>query len=372
MKLPLLLSPGPERLDASALANAWSALTEADGMLDLTAPEDYEAPEDAVEAINLAIQLDQPLLITGDPGCGKTEFANWAAWKLRLSVDPEGEPLVGRRPEHALRFNVKSTTEARDLFYHLDAVERFHATQTAVAEGLFGDQLRTAVDASKFIRYRAFGRAILRALPEKDKSSSKVSAREKAGFDEQPGQQARSVVLLDEIDKAPVETPNDLLDEIENLRFTVPELDNQVFAAPRGWRPIVIMTSNETKALPDPFLRRCLYYHMERPAGDALRRILAKRLKGPDLDDRSPLIRDAAKLHDDLAKERGQYERTPGTSELLGFVLALRARGARGEDAVTSIPGWRQAAFATLAKSDSDHKSLAGVMDKLAPASVSA
>src|SRR4051812_14381634 len=167
---------------------------------DQTRPESYRADQGLVDAANVAILLGQPLLLTGEPGTGKTQFAHSLAWELGL-----GEPLV---------FETKSTSAAADLFYHYDALGRFHAAQV-------GEVGRRTLD---YIHYRAMGVAILRANAE-----AEVAAFLPEGF--RHGGPRRSVVLIDEVDKAPRDFPNDLLNEVEGMFFRVPELGNVTISA---------------------------------------------------------------------------------------------------------------------------------------------
>jgi MoxR-like ATPase len=158
---------------------------------------------------------------------------------------------------------VKSDTPARDLPYRFDTVGRFHASQT---EG-------RAADPRRFICFEALGRALLHA---KSADYARDMLRLPDAAVGHPGHPTRTVVLIDEIDKAPRDVPNDLLVEIERLRFPIPELASdrdplptvELTLAERAYRPIVVITSNSEKALPEPFLRRCVYHHLELPPFD--------------------------------------------------------------------------------------------------------
>ena len=214
----------------------------------LRAPEDYLAPPDLAAAVDVALTLGMPLLLTGEPGSGKSALADSVAYELGLGK--------------ALRFVVKSDTEARDLFYRFDTVGRFHASQTEGADASPGN----------YISFAALGMAILHAKPPSH-AAQELGVPEHAV--DHPGERTRSVVLIDEIDKAPRDVPNDILVEIENMQFDIPELSGAGGRHVRvglddarnenQYRPIVIFTSNREKALPDPFLRRCVFYHLEFP-----------------------------------------------------------------------------------------------------------
>lgn len=213
----------------------------------LRAPENYLAAPDLAAAVDVALTLGMPLLLTGEPGSGKSALADSVAYELGL----------GR----VLRFVVKSDTEARDLFYRFDTIGRFHAAQTPGANAHPGH----------YISFAALGKAILHAKPPSFVEELGVPAHAV----EHPGERTRSVVLIDEIDKAPRDVPNDILVEIETMQFDIPELSGGGRGAVRiglddarnenQYRPIVIFTSNREKALPEPFLRRCVFYHLEFP-----------------------------------------------------------------------------------------------------------
>lgn len=164
-------------------------------------------------AINTALAVGAPLLITGEPGTGKTQAAYYAAYKLGI------EPV--------LHFQVKSDCSARDLLYSFDTVRYFHDAH--VQQG--------------------------GALP------SKVAYLEKRPLWEAMVSPQPRVLLIDEIDKAPRDFPNDLLHELDQMEFTIPETQETI-RAPRALRPLVFITSNSERRLPEPFLRRCVYHHI--------------------------------------------------------------------------------------------------------------
>lgn len=273
-------------------------------------PSHYLAPPELAAAVNVALELGMPLLLTGDPGCGKSRLADAIAWELGL----EGE--------RAQRYVVHSDTSRRDLFYEFDAVGHFRARDA-------DDQRH---EARHFIKYNAIGLAILRANGRREAYRKIMSNPD---FDKLPEQGVRSVVLIDEIDKAPREVPNDLLTQLEDLRFNVPELlqdeDIALDASRQANRPIIVITSNGERDLPPAFLRRCIYFHLELPpfsdedkiASVTLERIVAERL-GHRYKNHDSLLADALNLFRHL--RLSSLEQKPSLAELLAWLLYLAKR----------------------------------------------
>jgi MoxR-like ATPase len=308
-----------------------SARMASDRMLD---PQFYEADQSLIDAIHAAVLLGQPLLIAGEPGCGKTEVANFVAYQFGL--EPPQPP--GDRKEYALRFDTKSTTTARDLFYSFDVVGRFHASRSDDT---------TSTDPRRFIRFHALGRAVLDAAP-----AAQVKGITGINYSRAAVEPRRSVVLIDEIDKAPRDVPNDLLMEVDRLAFYITELDRTVTADP-AFRPILVITSNSERVLPDAFLRRCVFYSMQFPDDERLRRIVDNRVTKFPFG--SGMLKDALKLFQSLRDL--QLQKHPGTAELLGFLHTLLGHGLDPAAALDADGrGWEELAKATLLKTRDDQE----------------
>jgi MoxR-like ATPase len=266
--------------------------------------KDYLAEKGLRDAVNVALLLGQPLLVTGEPGTGKTQLASSVAYELGLHP-----PLV---------FNTKTTSTAKDLFYRYDSLGHFHDAQFHTA----------GVSVEKYITYEALGLAILLS----------VSAQEANPYlppELQNRAPVRSVVLVDEIDKAPRDMPNDVLNEIENMSFTVKETGRS-FTANQEFRPIVILTSNSEKNLPDPFLRRCIFYHIAFPGQERLKQIVQRRLR-LDSGFTNEMLENALRHFIEIRKLE-KLRKKPATAELLAWLRILEKKGLdvsdknRGED----------------------------------------
>lgn len=317
----------------------------------------YIFTKELIAAIDVAIGLGRPLLVSGEPGCGKTELGYAIARRM-------GIPRV-----HF--FSTKSNSEARDLFYTYDAIGRFREAQTAKSK----DDDRQS-DAADYIEFQALGKAILDAHEEKDVAHL-LNPR---GAYRHPGKPGRSVIILDEIDKASRDFPNDLLREIEDLAFRVPELSRRASGqadpeTPGGIqanrRPIVVVTSNEERQLPDAFLRRCVFHEIAFPDDDTLMQIVAsglrKRLpsKNPD-DPNDPEgydlpVEDGAVLLGLLAEFRDmRLDKRPGISETIDAATLLAyPRSLPSPPLAQRLPLIAPA----LAKLRNDRNTLAGLID---------
>jgi MoxR-like ATPase len=307
----------------------------------LLAAEGYVTSPPLLAAVNTSIALGQPLLVTGEPGTGKTELAYYLAARLGFAYRDE-----------VIRFDVKSASTSRDFLYHYDALSHFHAVNT---------RKESPPTAAEFITFVGLGQAIVNAADKRDAQT--FLGREPKGH---PGEPRRSVVLIDEVDKAPRDVPNDLLREIETMEFHIPELGtNAVFHGDPALRPIVVITSNSEKALPEAFLRRCCFFHIAfpNPPDDFLRDVVAKRLQGMPRD--AELVSDAIDVFAALRDRRARLVKPPGTAELLGFVMDLRDAGYEPSSRLYGNSDWHQTALATLCKTTDDRVKGARQLDNV-------
>ncbi len=240
----------------------------------------YIAGEELRASANVAVTLERPLLVRGEPGTGKTLLAEAVAEGLGMEL---------------LVWGVKSTTRAQDGLYVYDTVQRLYDSQ-------FGDG--DPSDIARYIRLGRLGEAF--AAPE------------------------RVVLVIDEIDKADLEFPNDLLWELDRMSFHIPETGQTVTAARR---PVVIITSNAEKELPDAFLRRCVFHYIAFPEPAEMDRIV--RVHHPDLDE--ALLSAALEAFYVLRSFEGLAKR-PTTSELIDWVQALVIAGIPAERVLAELP----------------------------------
>ncbi|HJQ71262.1 MAG TPA: MoxR family ATPase [Blastocatellia bacterium] len=310
--------------DGTTLSNRGAKLPLYEKPSSLDDPAHYLADKGLRDAVNVAIALGQPLLVTGEPGTGKTQLAASIAHELETA-----SPLV---------FHTKTISTARDLFYRYDALGHFHDSH--FREG--------KLSVESYVTYEALGLAILLSMKAEEANAFLPEHLRDRG-------PIRTVVLIDEIDKAPRDLPNDVLNEIENLSFTVKET-GRTFSADQTYRPILVLTSNSEKNLPEAFLRRCVFYHIAFPAQERLKEIVQRRL---GLDSSfSPQMLDNALNHFDQIRELA-LKKKPATAELLAWVRILEKMNL---DVGDIKPGQYEAlafTYSILAKSDEDRETLA-------------
>ncbi|MGK7944333.1 MAG: AAA family ATPase [Microcystaceae cyanobacterium] len=247
----------------------------------------YIPDPDIKQVVNWAIQLNRPLLLKGEPGCGKTQLAKAVARELDLPFE---------------MWPIKSITQAKDGLYTYDHVGRLRDAQLAAIKSQAGGG-EIEEDPLKYIEWGALGKAF---------RSNK-----------------RMVVLLDEIDKADLDFPNDLLLELDEKRFEVKELEethpDKYISAQRDALPIIFITSNDEKELPDAFLRRCLFHYLEFPDSQRLQEIVKAHF--PDGDDnlREKAITNFEKLRKKMEKDKGKVGKKVSTSELLDWIQLLES-----------------------------------------------
>ncbi|RKF15111.1 MoxR family ATPase [Roseovarius spongiae] len=236
--------------------------------------DDYVATRDLTVAVNAAVTLERPLLVKGEPGTGKTELARQVASALNLRI---------------IEWNIKSTTRAHQGLYEYDAVSRLRDSQ-------LGDE--KVHDVANYIRPGKLWQAFT--------ADSKV------------------VLLIDEIDKADIEFPNDLLQELDRMEFHVYETGETIRAA---HRPIVIITSNNEKELPDAFLRRCFFHYIRFPDMETMKKIV--EVHHPGIKD--ALLTTALTQFYEIRDQQGLKKR-PSTSEVLDWLKLLLAEDLTADD----------------------------------------
>ncbi|TDT77257.1 MoxR-like ATPase [Litoreibacter halocynthiae] len=242
--------------------------------LKFTGTKSYVATDDLTVAVNAAVTLERPLLVKGEPGTGKTELARQVSDALGLEM---------------IEWHIKSTTKAQQGLYEYDAVSRLRDSQ-------LGDE--KVHDVANYIKRGKLWQAFER--------------------------EEKCVLLIDEIDKADIEFPNDLLQELDRMEFHVYETGETVKARQR---PIVIITSNNEKELPDAFLRRCFFHYIRFPDIDTMRAIVDVHFPGL-----KPALLTAALTQFYEIRETNGLKKKPSTSEVLDWLKLLLAEDLSAED----------------------------------------
>ena len=240
----------------------------------------YLTNESLEAAVNCALALERPLLVKGEPGTGKTLLAQAISESLGLDL---------------IHWPVKSTTRAQDGLYVYDTVQRLY-------DARFGDG--DIKDIRRYIKLGPMGRAF---------ASSQ-----------------RQILLIDEVDKADLEFPNDMLHELDRMRFVIPETGDEVVATQR---PVVVITSNNEKELHDAFLRRCVFHFIDFPDTDLMKRIV--RVHHPSVD--GALIDQAVVAFYEL-RQVPRLRKRPSTSELVDWIAVLMQSGVGKERLVRALP----------------------------------
>ncbi len=249
-------------------------------MQEFNGSNDYVASEELMASVNISIALGKPLLIKGEPGTGKTQLAEAVSKAL-------GKKLI--------IWNIKSTTKAQEGLYIYDTIQRLY-------DGQFGEE--GVDDIAKYIKLGKLGEAF--------------------DSDEQV------VLLIDEIDKADIEFPNDLLWELDQMEFYINETKRTVKAK---HRPIVIITSNAEKELPDAFLRRCIFHFIEFPDQELMERIV--RVHHPNVEEN--LLKQAMDTFYAIRDIR-DIRKKPSTSELIDWINALQIGGISANEIKAKLP----------------------------------
>lgn len=264
----------------------------------------YLADPDLIKAVNLAILLQRPLLLMGEPGCGKTRVAQAVAYELYHQSGEEGIQQDYR--SWYFEWNIKSSSKAQDGLYSFDAIRRLGDAQIISAQAKAGEPIDLAKKLAKhqYIELGEIGKAFLQSRNESQ----------------------RPVLLIDEIDKADIDFPNDLLNELDNGFFRITETGERISAEVK---PIVFITSNAEKDLPDAFLRRCLFHYIKPFDEQMFIKIVNSRFYQLDQPDPAEeLVEKAVKqflaIRAKINDQKSVTGKSISTSELIDWFEALK------------------------------------------------
>ncbi len=257
----------------------------------------YDAGDELIEVVNLAIELGMPLLLEGEPGCGKSRLAH--ALVYEFNYRQESNPIK------YYEWIVQSTSKAEDSLYQYDYIGRLQAAQ--ISGILSQKEIEESSSEQK--------------NPATSKDWVDLQPLGKA-FKESQDKQEQSVVLIDEIDKADRDFPNDLLLAIESRRFFIKETGDLIQANDQAF-PLIIITSNQEKNLPNAFLRRCIYHYIELPNQERLRKILTERFTDAEQEVIIKAVDRFLEVRTSQDETKSEGEKKVSTSELIAWFKSL-------------------------------------------------
>ncbi|NCS39214.1 MAG: MoxR family ATPase [Microcystis aeruginosa BS13-10] len=257
----------------------------------------YDAGDELIEVVNLAIELGMPLLLEGEPGCGKSRLAHALVYEFNYRQE--------NNPIKYYEWTVQSTSKAEDSLYQYDYIGRLQAAQ------ITGILSQKGTEESSFEQKN----------PAISKDWVDLQALGKA-FKQSRDEEEQSVVLIDEIDKADRDFPNDLLLAIESRRFFIKETRKLIEANEQAF-PLIIITSNQEKNLPNAFLRRCIYHYIELPNQERLRKILTERFTDAEQDVIIKAVDRFQEVRTSQDETKSEGEKKVSTSELIAWFKSL-------------------------------------------------
>ena len=257
----------------------------------------YDAGDELIEVVNLAIELGMPLLLEGEPGCGKSRLAHALVYEFNYRQE--------NNPIKYYEWTVQSTSKAEDSLYQYDYIGRLQAAQISgilsqKGTGESSSEQKNPAISKDWVDLQALGKA----------------------FKQSRDKQEQSVVLIDEIDKADRDFPNDLLLAIESRRFFIKETRDLIQANEQAF-PLIIITSNQEKNLPNAFLRRCIYHYIELPNQERLRKILTERFTDAEQDVIIKAVDRFQEVRTSQDETKSEGEKKVSTSELIAWFKSL-------------------------------------------------